>query len=239
MHAETTRTSILGNIAPALALVCGCVTTQRAETGTQERETSTYGAIIWQFDKCDVGRVPEGWIIRETNPTETLAGWEIVEDDTAPSPSNVLALTRTTNYNGTYNLAIAEKSSFADLDLTVRVKAIKGKEDQGGGPIWRCKNQNNYYICRFNPLEGNYRVYVVKDGKRRQLDSIKVDTRPGKWYAVRAVMIGERITCYLDDRKMLEVTDATFAEGGMVGLWTKADAVTSFDDLHVKSLDQD
>ena len=121
----------------------------------------------------------------------------------------------------------------------MRVKAIKGKEDQGGGPIWRCKDQNNYYICRFNPLEGNYRVYVVKNGKRRQLDSIKVDTRPGKWYAVRAVMIGERITCYLDDRKMLEVTDATFAEGGMVGLWTKADAVTSFDDLYVKSLDQD
>ena len=116
------------------------------------------------------------------------------------------------------------------------MKAVSGDEDQGGGPIWRCKDENNYYICRFNPLEGNYRIYKVVNGKRKQLDTTRIETEPGKWYAVRVTMVGEHITCYLDGRKLLGVWDSTFEDFGMVGFWTKADAVTRFDDLVVRAL---
>ena len=188
---------------------------------------------VWRFDGDATGKVPSGWRITETKPTKALATWRVIQDESAASPKNGFALTHSENYNGNYNLAIAEKTSFKDIDLTVKVQGDRGEIDQGGGPIWRCRDENNYYICRFNPLEGNYRVYFVKDGRRKQLESVKIETEAGKWYTVRVTMIGDRITCYLDGKKLLEVQDDTFKDAGMVGLWTKADAMTRFDDLAV------
>lgn len=190
----------------------------------------------FSFDKAAIGRAPNGWSIRETRPTTKTATWQVVADSSALSKPNVLALTRTENYDSTFNLAVADNTSFKDLDLSVKVKAITGEEDQGGGPIWRSKDENNYYISRFNPLEGNYRVYKVVNGKRKQLDTARIETEPGKWYAIRVTMVGDHITCYLDGKKLLGVWDNTFEDFGMVGFWTKADAVTRFDDLVVHPL---
>ena len=211
----------------------GCATTQKEDRDYLEHKNSSAQAARWHFDEDQPGEPPKGWSIRETTPTESLATWEVISDKTAPSRPHVMALSQTTNYNGTFNLAIAEGTSFKDIDLTIRVKAVSGEEDQGGGPIWRCRDQNNYYICRFNPLESNFRVYFVKDGKRKQLDSVQIATEPGKWYTLRVKMVGEDISCYLDGKRLLEAEDNTFSESGMIGLWTKADAVTYFDDLAV------
>ncbi|UCC29573.1 MAG: DUF1080 domain-containing protein [Phycisphaerales bacterium] len=219
-------------------MLAGCATMHKADPDTPMPRGTATGAARWSFDKDQANRIPNGWSVRQTNPTESLATWEVIADKSAPSRPNVMALTASNNYNGTYNLAIAEDSSFQNLDLTVRVKAAKGEEDQGGGPIWRCKDQDNYYICRFNPLESNYRVYKVVDGRRRQLDSAKIELHADCWYRLRVTMVGNRITCYLNGREMLEATDDTLSGPGMVGLWTKADAVTSFDDLEVSPLDE-
>ena len=210
-----------------------CASPGEAEDRPAANRDHVQPARVWHFDGDAAGKVPDGWRITETKPTKALATWRVIQDESAPSSKNVFALTHSENYNGNYNLAIAEKTSFKDIDLTVKVKGVRGEIDQGGGPIWRCRDENNYYICRFNPLEGNYRVYFVKDGRRKQLESTKIETAAGKWYTVRVTMIGDRITCYLDGKKLLEVQDDTFAGAGMVGLWTKADAVTRFDDLVV------
>lgn len=218
-------------------LLGGCVAPDRVESTADllEDRAKTFGE--WDFDLDQVGAVPSGWSVHETNPGEALATWAVISDRGAPSGRQVLALTETVNYNGTYNLAVAEDTSYRDLDLTVRVKAVKGKEDQGGGPIWRCRDEKNYYICRINPLERNYRVYVVSNGKRRQLDSANVLLDTERWYTIRVTMVGDRIRCYLDGRKLLEVQDTRLPGAGTIGLWTKADAVTSFDDLAATSLD--
>jgi len=221
-HAKAPTTTAL-----AVFLIGGCASTQRMPTQQQTE-------VRWAFEGDRVDHVPGGWRIAETNPTEKLATWKVTRDATAPSGSNVFALTQSKNYDGTYNLAIAEGTAHKDLDLTVKVKAVAGKEDQGGGPIWRCQDAKNYYICRINPLESNYRVYKVVDGRRRQLDSAKVELQANRWYALRVTMIGDHITCYLEGAKMLEATDTLIRSGGKVGLWTKADAVTWFDDLSVR-----
>lgn len=184
----------------------------------------------WSFDKAALDKTPNGFMIRQNNPTKAMAQWVVATDPAAPSQSNVLNV-KTENDNATYNLAIVENISAKDVDLSVRVRGNSGKEDQGGGLIWRCKDENNYYICRINPLEPNYRVYKVEDGKRKQLQSVEVKTETGKWYTVRAVMIGGHIQCYLDGKKMLDIQDDTFKDAGKIGLWTKADACSSFDDL--------
>ncbi len=201
-----------------------------------EVEEEEAEAALWGFDNDQPGKVPSGWSIRQTNPTTAMAAWQVIADPSAPGKPNAMGVARTKNYDGTYNLAIAEKTSYGDLDLTVQVKAVRGDGDQGGGPIWRCKDENNYYIARFNPLESNYRVYFVQEGRRKQLRTIRVETVPGRWYTVRVTMVGNQITCYLDGKKMLEVADKTFKDAGRVGLWTKADAVTSFDDLLVRGI---
>ncbi|HED63919.1 MAG TPA: hypothetical protein ENJ09_00020 [Planctomycetes bacterium] len=194
---------------------------------------------LWNFDAVAEGELPSRWSIRETHPTVSLARWNVRPDSQAPSPPNVLTLGHTENEDATFNLAVAEDTSFEDLDLSVRIRPESGSIDQGGGPVWRCRDENNYYIARFNPLESNFRVYVVSNGRRHQLDSARVETRPGTWYTVRVTMVGRHIACYLDGKKYLEVEDGTFTQPGMVGLWTKADAASSFDDLNVRDLGTD
>ena len=178
--------------------------------------------------------MPAGWKAGYTDPAEGKAVWAVSEDPTAPSPPYVLSLTKTESAARIFNLAIAEKPAFKDVDLSVKIKANSGKEDQGGGLVWRYKDENNYYICRVNPLENNYRVYKVVEGKRTQLQSADANTETGKWHTLRAVMTGNQITCYVDGKKVLEATDDTFKDAGRVGLWTKADAASSFDNLVVR-----
>lgn len=225
-RSRTSRVGRSGVIAAGLLAwaLPGCATVPKSPApGASE--------LRWSFDNAQNGGRPAGWRIAATNPTAALATWQVVADATAPSPPHVLALARTSNYDGTFNLAIADAPAWADLELTVKVKAVAGEEDQGGGPIWRCQDENNYYICRVNPLEQNFRVYVVAQGKRRQLGSVNVELSADRWYELRVRMIGDHVTCFLDGEQRLQATDATIPQAGRVGLWTKADAVSSFDDL--------
>ena len=128
---------------------------------------------------------------------------------------------------------MAENTSFTAVDLIVAFKAVAGKLDRGGGPVWRYRDANNYYVARMNPLEDNFRVYKVVEGKRTQLASAEVKVRSGEWHSIRVVHTGDHIRCYLDSKPLLDARDATFSEAGKIGLWTKADAVTYFAGLRV------
>jgi hypothetical protein len=114
----------------------------------------------------------------------------------------------------------------------VKLRAVAGEIDRGGGLVWRAKDSKNYYIARYNSLEDNFRVYKVQDGKRTMFRGEKV---PGdeKWHTLRVTMAGPKITCFFDGKQYLEAEDATFAGAGMIGLWSKADAQSYFDDLTV------
>jgi hypothetical protein len=191
----------------------------------------------WNWDDLSPGPLPAAWRVAETKSVGKPATWAIVADPGAPSPPNVLALTETRNRAGTFNLLLATTPALADIDLTVKLKANSGEEDQGGGPVWRARDGDNYYVCRLNPLESNYRVYKVVSGKREQLASADTPAKTGEWHTLRAVMKGDKIECYLDGQKLLEASDHALPDAGMIGLWTKADAATSFDDLSVRAAD--
>ena len=137
---------------------------------------------------------------------------------------------------GTFNLCWTDKPRFRDGWIEVAFKPVSGEGDQGGGIIWRAKDKDNYYICRANPLEGNFRVYVVKDGNRKELGSAKAEIASGQWHTLHVGHEGDHIVCSLDGQKLLNVSDSTFPDPGGVGLWTKADAATAFDDLKLQIL---
>ncbi|TAJ03447.1 MAG: hypothetical protein EPO68_17315 [Planctomycetota bacterium] len=178
----------------------------------------------------------DGWSRAATGGSGPLATWAIRADSAAVSAPNVLAMVASNHASeDRYNVCWSRALAFGDGELAVDVRADGGELDQGGGPMWRVQDANNYYVCRFNPLESNYRVYVVKDGVRRQLATALVDARAGSWHRIAVRHVGDAITCSLDGRKFLEVSDATIARPGGVGVWTKADARTSFDELAVSS----
>ena len=198
--------------------------------GIEREQMEQTASHRWTFDKGPAGTLPPSWIIKQNNPTKELAKWTIEPDADATSKPNVLNV-KTVNGNATYNLALIRNAVYKDLNLSVKIRGNSGTDDQGGGLIWRCQDENNYYVCRINPIENNYRVYKVVDGKRAMLQSVDFETPTGKWFTLRVRMKGNEIACYCDGRKWLEIKDDTFKGGGMIGLWSKADACSSFDNL--------
>jgi hypothetical protein len=138
--------------------------------------------------------------------------------------------------SSTFNLCWTESVKFKDAQIELKFKALEGKEDQGGGPMWRIQDKDNYYIARANPLESNFSLYYVKNGDRKMLDSAKVEVSSHTWHTITIIHKGEHIEGYLNGKKYLDAQDGTFKDAGGIGLWTKADAVTYFDDLTVRPL---
>lgn len=189
------------------------------------------------LDGVQVGRLPTGWVAAKTGSGPGCE-WTVLEDPSAPE-GKALAQTSSEGPNRLFNLCVAEKTRFVNLDLTVAFKAVAGKMDQGGGPLWRYQDSGNYYIARMNPLEDNYRLYKVVAGKRIQLASAEVKAVAGKWHTLRIVHERDHIQCFLNGKLYLDVKDDTLKEAGKVGLWTKADAQTSFADLRVRETNSD
>jgi hypothetical protein len=172
----------------------------------------------WTFDDEPTGKIAKGF-------TSAVGAWSVVDSDRGRALAQSAK-----NPNAVFNLALARDTHARDVDLSVRLKAIAGALDQGGGLVWRARDGKNYYVARYNPLEDNYRVYKVVDGKRTMLQNADIAHSAG-WHTLRVSMTGDRITCFYDGKPSLEVKDATFPDAGMIGLWSKADAQTHFDDL--------
>ena len=198
-------------------------------TACHARPEPTPGAI--GFDAA----LAPGWRTASTGGTGPDAEWVVRADAGAVSLPNVLSIAAVRHESEErFNLHWTDDVQFRDGRLSVAVRAEDGAIDQGGGPMWRVQDANNYYVCRFNPLELNYRVYVVEDGVRRQLATAIVENvKVRRWHRVEVEHTGDSITCWLDGERLLTAQDATIRGAGGVGLWTKADARTSFDDLFV------
>jgi len=204
----------------------------------QEKPSKGKGNLFLDFENVPIGALPDGWKVEATRQYGPLAKWEVIIDKTAPSGQKVLALTRVNHSSGaTFNLCWTDKVSFRDGTIEVMFKPVRGRIDQGGGIIWRVRDRNNYYVARFNPLEDNFRVYCVANGHRMMMNSARVSLAAGKWHSMKIVQKGDRYQCYLNGKKYLEGSDDRFQKAGGVGLWTKADAVTSFDDFKVEAED--
>lgn len=190
------------------------------------------------FDSSDVGDVPPGWTAAKTG-TGDGSIWKIQPDDSSPSGKKVLTQTSSSAPNSVFNLCVSKEPILADISIRVSLKPLTGKLDQGGGIAWRYQDENNYYVVRWNPLEGDFRLFKVVDGKRTQLaDAAKVSGKKvGEWHTMSVRHHGDEIDCFLDDVRYFDVTDASIRKPGRIGLWTKADAVTSFTAPNVQSLE--
>jgi hypothetical protein len=188
----------------------------------------------WSFDDAKEGELPAGWVSAKTGEGPGSV-WKVVVAERDGKKNLGLAQVSSEGPRPLYNLCVVKDAKHADVDLSVEVKAVTGKIDQGGGVVWRYRDANNYYITRWNPLETNFRVYHVVAGKRTQLATADITLPADQWHKIRAVQRGNHIQCYLNGKLLLDVTDDTIKDAGAIGLWSKADAVTWFDNLALQS----
>src|SRR5687767_1534793 len=177
------------------------------------------------FDDLKPGSAPTGWNLTKTGKGE--AKWTVEQDSSAPSKPNVLKQSG----EATYPLAIKQETNLKDGFVEVKFKPIAGEEDQAGGIIWRCKDADNYYICRANALENNVRIYHFVKGKRTQFKGVNLPVAANQWHTLRVDFSGKRFTVIFNGKELFNAEDETIADAGKVGLWTKADSVTLFDDF--------
>ncbi|MCX8108352.1 MAG: DUF1080 domain-containing protein [Verrucomicrobiae bacterium] len=190
-------------------------------------------AEVVNFEDAETGKAPAGWTATQTG--EGQAEWRVITDESAPSKPNVLAQLG----QAKFPICLKENTKLRNGFVEVKFKPVSGKADQAGGVVWRALDENNYYIARANALENNVVLYKTVNGKRTALDivgrtggyGVEAKVPSGQWHTLRVEFENNRFTLYYNGNKLFDVVDETFTEPGKVGVWTKADSVTFFDDF--------
>jgi hypothetical protein len=185
------------------------------------------------FDEANSGELAAEW--QATATGQGIALWSVVADDTAPSKPNVLRQSG----KATFPVCLKRDARLQDGFVEVKFKPVSGKEDQAGGVVWRAQGADNHYVCRANALENNVVLYKTVAGKRKALDivgrkggyGVKAEVKAQQWHALRVEFAGSRFRVFFNGKHLFDVEDSTLSAAGQVGLWTKADSVTLFDDF--------
>jgi hypothetical protein len=182
------------------------------------------------FDDAAAGKLPVEWQQGVTGRGSPR--WAIAQDPTAPSKPNVLQQSG----SGTFPWCVRTGTTIENGSVEVKFKALSGKEDQAGGVLWRWKDGDNYYVARANALENNVSLYYTEKGKRITIQYVDAPVAKNTWHTLRVEFNVKRIRVSLNGKTYIVADDEHIRGGGAVGLWTKADSVTAFDDFKYEAL---
>jgi hypothetical protein len=177
------------------------------------------------FDSTEPGALPAGWLAGVTGKGSPK--WSVEREASAPSKPNVLKQSG----SGTFPWCVRKDAALADGFAEVKFKPVAGREDQAGGLVWRWKDRDNYYVARANALEDNVSLYYTEGGSRKTIKYVDAPVARDAWHTLRVEFSGKRIKVILDGVARIELEDAHISGAGAVGVWTKADSVTLFDDF--------
>ncbi len=189
--------------------------------------------IVFDFEKDAVGATPKDFTVALTGggPAPAFA----VQKD-ADGKGQALVQSTTDDTDARFPLCVYDKWSGKDVRVTTRFKAVDGKVDRAAGLVVRTTDKDNYYIARANALEDNVRLYKVVKGARKQFAGEKAKVTSGEWHTLALEVRGDHFKVSFDGKQLFEGDDATFTEAGKIGVWTKSDSVTWFDDLKIEPL---
>ena len=228
-------------------ILIALISCNQAETNTKEETKKNLEIVkqlpelindtIFNFEHYEIGKLPKDWSEYFTGRGEKTE-WKIVDDN----GNKVLAQLSQGSRNYHFNDVVFNNFKAKNVELSVKMKGVKGKMDQGGGFIWRFIDKDNYYVVRANPLEDNVVLYKVKNGKRTDLPilgkgrtyGLDVEPLGNNWNTLKLKVVNDLFTVFLNGKQLFQVKDTTFTEAGKIGLWTKADAVSYFDDFEIK-----
>ncbi len=210
-----------------VVMVAGCVrpaaTVSPTPTPTPSTAAPTLIPLQWTFDTDPVGGAPQ-------EATVFSGNWSVRAESDTPSSPNALCQTET----ATFPAMTLSDAVYTDVSVSTRFKPISGSIDRAAGIIFHVQDENNYYILRANALEDNVDIRKYVNGRRSTLKTGSVEVLSGQWQELRVEVVGSRIQGFLNGQLVVETSDDTFTSG-KVGLWTKADSVTCFDDVEVQA----
>ena len=186
--------------------------------------TTTHAETV-SFDRDAPGALPAGW--RSGVTGRGSPKWSVEADASAPSRPNVLKQSG----SDTFPWCVRPDVSLENGYVEVRFKPLTGREDQAGGLVWRWKDGDNYYVARANALENNVSLYYTENGRRNTIKYVDAPVPGNVWHTLRVEFSGKKIRVILDGKLYIETDDSHIAGAGAVGVWTKADSVTLFDDF--------
>ena len=216
---NVTRRGIFGFIAAALALGARWPWRREARAAEELKVPNNVPAETFDFETKG-----EGWTVVDGE-------WAVEEMAGAPSGKRVLVQRATKNQ---FNVIVGPSGPYTDVDVSVKFKPISGREDASGGIVFRF-NDGKYYVVRANALEDNFRLYYYDRGRRQIATASVRAPELGHWHTVRLVAVGDHMQAWLDGKLYLDHRDSRF-KAGRVGLWTKADSITAFDDLTIRGV---
>jgi len=199
-------------------------------TEASPRNGPTIPAVAWHFDSLPVGQPPAGFAFGRTGGGRA-GRWVVQSAPDAPSPPNVLAQVDSDRTDYRFPVAAGLSPSFTEGSVSVKCKPVSGRVDRACGLVFRYQDENNYYLTRANALEDNVRFYYVKNGRRIQLAKWSGKVTSGAWHELRVEFQRDHVEVFWDGTKRIDAHDHTFSGPGRVGVWTKADSYTLFDDL--------
>jgi hypothetical protein len=182
-------------------------------------------AEIVTFESDSLGAPPSGWTAGVTG--RGAHRWTVETEESAPSKAKVLKQSG----RGDFPWCVKDSPSFADGRLEVRFKTLSGREDQAAGLVWRWKDGDNYYVARANALENNVSLYYTEGGRRITIKYVDAPVAKNQWHTLSVHFSGSRIRVALNGRTYIDMDDAHIGSTGRVGVWTKADSITLFDDF--------
>ena len=183
-------------------------------------------ADVISFDRDKPGAMPSDWTCGVTGRGSPR--WTVEADPTAPSPPHVLRQSG----SGDFPWCVMPAVRVTDGFVETRLKPLQGKRDQAGGVVWRWKDGDNYYVARANALENNVSLYYTERGRRNTIKYVDAPVAGNTWHTLRVEFSGTRIRVIFDGKTYIELDDRHIADSGAVGVWTKADSVTAFDDFN-------
>jgi len=189
----------------------------------------------WNFDADLPGTLPKDFVVGTLVDGRPAGEWKVLQTDRAKSSPQVLAQLMGKGFEHAYKVVLINGIMASDVDLQVSFLPIEGKADMGGGLIWRAADDRNYYLTRANPLEQNIRIYRVVKGIRHLLQNFDQTIHLNQWHTLHVVNRGCKIQVLYDEKPVFDLCDQAFTTG-RIGLWTKSDAVTYFDDLRLQIL---
>ncbi len=239
MHPHHTMASCvrLALLASALiTMICSWTLWPDSVLGAEETESTPQHQRQWMFDSSSPGTLPGSYVVGTLFDGRPAGEWKILITDRAKSASQVLAQLQPKGTDQTHKLLLLEGTESTNIDVEVSYLAVAGKADLGGGLLWRAKDDRNYYLLRASLVEQKIRLYRVVNGVQQIVKQIDRPLPATGWHKLRIVQRGCEMKALFDEAVLFRACDTTYTSG-RIGLWTKADAVTYFDDLTLKILD--
>jgi hypothetical protein len=172
----------------------------------------------------DFSKPLDGWT--------TASGKWAIEDIAGAAQGGRALVQRATNND--FNVIVAPGGPYDNVEVSVRFKPISGREDASAGIVFRFA-EGRYYVIRANALEDNFNFYYYDRGRREIAGTGVKAPALGAWHKLRITAAGDRIRGWLGEQMLIDRTDRRFTSG-RIGLWTKADSITAFDELIVTPL---